>query len=61
MSHSLWMAFGLVFILEGLMPFLLPGTWRRMMIQITLQNDKTLRIFGLMSMLIGLAWLYLMR
>lgn len=51
-------AVGLVFVLEGLLPFLAPHIWRRMMAQMMVQNDRTLRTFGLVSMLIGLALLY---
>lgn len=51
-------ALGLVFVIEGLLPFLAPHVWRRLMAQMVIQNDKTLRIFGLVSMLIGLGLLY---
>lgn len=61
MATAFSLAIGFVFILEGIMPFLFPGTWRNAMTQIINQNDKTLRIYGLISMLIGLAWLYLNR
>ncbi len=49
---------GLVFVIEGLTPFLAPRTWRRAMQQMFMQNDKVLRIFGLVSMLAGLGLLY---
>lgn len=52
------MAFGLVLILEGLLPFLMPGFWRRVMQQALMQNDKSLRVCGFISMLIGLGLLY---
>jgi len=52
-------AVSLVFILEGLLPFLAPRVWRRAMHQMMMQNDKTLRILGLAAMLIGLGLLYL--
>jgi uncharacterized protein YjeT (DUF2065 family) len=57
----LWVAIGLVFILEGLMPFLVPRAWRRIMQQMIIQNDRAVRLFGLTSMLIGLGLLYLIR
>lgn len=59
MLQSLWLAMGLVFIIEGLLPFLAPGIWRRSMLQMTVQSDKAIRLFGLISMLIGLIVLYL--
>jgi uncharacterized protein YjeT (DUF2065 family) len=54
-------AIGLVFVFEGLTPFLAPKLWRRAMQQMFLQSDKSLRTFGLVSMLIGLAIVYLAR
>lgn len=58
MLQFFMMAVGLVFVIEGLLPFLIPQWWRRLMAQMVIQNDKTLRIFGLISMLIGLGLLY---
>jgi uncharacterized protein YjeT (DUF2065 family) len=58
MMQTFLMAVGLVFILEGLMPFLGPRFYRRMMQQMLLQSDTTLRVFGLTSMLSGLGLLY---
>lgn len=57
-AHPLLIAIGLVFIIEGLTPFLMPGAWRRAMQQAVSQNDKTVRMFGLVSMLVGLGFLY---
>ena len=54
-------ALGLVFVIEGLMPFLAPNLWRKAMQQMTLQNNSSLRIFGLINMLIGLLLLYVLR
>ena len=50
---------GLVFVFEGILPFLVPHLWRRMMEAMIMQENKMLRIFGLGSMLVGLAILYL--
>jgi uncharacterized protein YjeT (DUF2065 family) len=61
MLQLFFTALGLVFIFEGITPFLGPRLWRRMMQQMIIQNDKSLRIFGLVSMLIGLIILYLTR
>ena len=52
-------AFALVFVLEGLMPFLAPARWRDMVTQIAQADDGTLRKIGLFSMLFGLGLLYL--
>ena len=47
-------AVGLLFVFEGVLPFLSPPFWRRVMQQVLIQSDRTLRIMGLVSMLIGL-------
>jgi len=59
MINSFWLALGLVFVIEGLLPFLAPRFWRRMMQHMMMQNDSSLRTFGIVSMLIGLGILYL--
>jgi uncharacterized protein YjeT (DUF2065 family) len=48
----------LVFIFEGMLPFLSPRWWRRAMQQMMIQSDRALHLFGLMSMLIGVFLLY---
>lgn len=47
-------AFGLLLILEGIIPFLYPQRWRGLVASLALVNDKQLRIMGLVSMLLGL-------
>ncbi|MHB1949578.1 MAG: DUF2065 domain-containing protein [Gammaproteobacteria bacterium] len=61
MLEPLLIAIGLVFIFEGLTPFLAPRLWRRMMQQLLMQDDKTLRVFGFISMIIGLGLVYWIR
>lgn len=48
-------ALGLLFVFEGILPFLSPPFWRQVMQQMFVQNDRVLRAMGLISMLIGLA------
>ncbi len=36
-----------------------PGRWREMVEQVARLDDRTLRVFGLCSMLVGLGLLYL--
>ncbi len=48
-------ALGLLFVFEGILPFLSPRIWRRVMQQMFTQSDRGMHIMGLMSMLIGLA------
>lgn len=59
MTSSLLLAFALMLVLEGMMPFLAPAAWRetfRRLIQLT---DGQIRFVGLSSMLIGLVLLML--
>lgn len=55
----LLVALAMVFIVEGVLPFLSPSLLRRYMAQVVSMDDRSLRIGGLVSMLIGLALLYL--
>jgi uncharacterized protein YjeT (DUF2065 family) len=56
---TLWAALALVLVIEGLMPFLSPGGWRRMFMQVLQMSDGQIRFFGLCSVLLGLALLAL--
>jgi uncharacterized protein YjeT (DUF2065 family) len=61
MTTSLFIAFALMLVLEGLLPFLAPGTWRdtfRRLIQLT---DGQIRFVGLTSMLAGIMLLMVFR
>lgn len=59
--NALWSALALVLVIEGLMPFLAPGSFRRTMGQVVQMPDVQLRLVGLFSMLIGLLLLYWVR
>jgi uncharacterized protein YjeT (DUF2065 family) len=59
MWHDLWIAFALVLVIEGVWPFLSPGGMRRALLFAAAQDDRSLRTAGLVSMLAGLALLYL--
>ncbi|KTD14448.1 DUF2065 domain-containing protein [Legionella israelensis] len=50
-------ALALVLVLEGLMPFASPERWRSLLRKIIEQDEKTLRIAGFFSMLVGVALL----
>lgn len=54
-------AIGLVFVFEGVMISASPRVWRKMMQQMLNQQDRHLRIIGLISMLIGLAFVCIAR
>lgn len=49
----------LIFIFEGILPFLSPKIWRRVMLFMIIKNDRSLRLSGGVSMILGLALLYL--
>jgi len=61
MSTTLVMAFALMLIIEGVLPFLLPKLWRDTFRRITEFTDGQIRFFGLSSMLVGLLILYIVR
>ncbi len=46
-------ALALVFVIEGMLPFISPSRWRSTMMRMSLQNDQILRKFGLISMVFG--------
>ena len=50
-------AIALMLVFEGIMPFLSPERWRRIMNNALRLSDTGLRAIGLVSMLIGLALL----
>lgn len=61
MAGSLWTAFALVLVLEGVLPFLAPGLWRDTFRRIMELSDGQIRFIGLTSMLVGLLLLLLTR
>ncbi len=61
MSDSLLTALALLLVLEGLLPFLVPGVWRDAFRKLTELSDGQLRFMGLTSMLAGLLVLALAR
>lgn len=58
--HDLFVALALVLVLEGLLPFASPGTWRRAMLQVARLNDGQVRGVGLACMCAGLLALFLL-
>ena len=59
MWQQLATAFCLMLVLEGIIPFLYPGRWRRMVESLADMDTKTLRLVGLGSMVAGTGLLYL--
>ena len=57
MGTTFLLAFALMLIIEGLLPFLAPSTWRETFRRITQLSDGQIRFFGLTSMVIGVVLL----
>ena len=51
---SLWPAFALLLIVEGILPFAAPGIWRDIFRKLIDMSDGQLRFIGLLSMALGL-------
>lgn len=58
MWDSLWIAFGLVLVIEGLMPALNPKGFKNTMSTIRELDERSLRTMGLISMSVGAAVVY---
>jgi uncharacterized protein YjeT (DUF2065 family) len=52
-------AVALVFIIEGMMPFISPRRWRNLLAMAEQMDDRVIRNIGLGSMLLGVILLYL--
>jgi uncharacterized protein len=50
---SLWPAFALLLIVEGILPFAAPGLWRETFRKLIELSDGQLRFIGLISMALG--------
>ncbi|MEX2488380.1 MAG: DUF2065 domain-containing protein [Pseudomonadales bacterium] len=59
MWRDLGVAFCLVLVIEGIIPFLYPRRWKELVIMLAEVDDKTMRLVGLASMLSGTVFLYL--
>ncbi len=58
MWEDLLRAVALMMVIEGILPFLNPMLLRDAMDRLQEMDDRTLRIMGLLSMLIGVGFLY---
>jgi len=61
MSDDLWRALCLMLVIEGLLPFLSPASFRRRLQQLAQMPERSLRILGLGCMLLGVVLLYLLK
>ena len=58
MGRSLILAFALMLVLEGIIPFVAPATWRETFTRLIRLADGQIRFVGLGSMLLGLVILF---
>ena len=61
MLNVLLLAFALMLVIEGLLPFLAPRVWRETFRRVTELSDGQIRFIGLSSMLIGVVLLTVFR
>lgn len=52
-------AFALYLVLEGVLPFMNPQALKRALLALSQLEDRQLRVFGLVSMAVGITLLYL--
>ena len=53
--NALLLAFGMMLVLEGLLPFLSPRQWRALFAQAAKLTDGQLRFLGLTALVVGCA------
>ncbi len=54
MTSTLLLAFALMLVIEGFLPFVAPATWRETFRRLIQFSDGQIRFVGLTSMLVGL-------
>ncbi|MBS0602787.1 MAG: DUF2065 domain-containing protein [Proteobacteria bacterium] len=61
MWHDLLSAFGLMLVMEGVVPFLSPQALRTALVRLASLSDRELRVGAALSMALGVAVLYWIR
>jgi uncharacterized protein len=61
MLNTLLLAFALMLVIEGFLPFLAPRVWRETFRRVTEMSDGQIRFIGLSSMLAGIVLLTVFR
>ena len=61
MLNLLLLAFALMLVIEGLLPFLAPRAWRETFRRVTELSDGQIRFIGLISLLLGVLLLTVWR
>lgn len=59
--QDLFVALALVLVIEGIMPFLSPKSLRRTYAQMVQMDDRSLRIIGLVCMIVGVVLLSIVK
>ena len=59
MWHDLAVALCLLLVIEGLLPSLVPGLWKRMVLTLSDAPERRIRMAGLVFMFTGAVLLYL--
>ncbi len=59
MGEILLAAFALMLVIEGVLPFISPSSWRNVFERATRMTDGQIRFLGLTSMIAGVAMLLL--
>jgi uncharacterized protein YjeT (DUF2065 family) len=54
-------AIALMFIIEGIMPFINPGTFRQMLEMVSKMEERSVRTLGAVWMFLGIGLLYWVR
>jgi hypothetical protein len=61
MWKDIAVALCLVLVIEGIVPFLYPRRWRALALSLAEIDDRTMRIAGFVSMVLGTLLLYLIK
>ncbi|HBP15684.1 MAG: DUF2065 domain-containing protein [Pseudomonadota bacterium] len=61
MWEQIGAALCLVLVIEGILPFLFPARWRTLAESLRTVDDKTIRLVGFASMILGASLLFLVK
>ncbi len=61
MWKELFIAFALLLVIEGILPFINPNIWRKSLEATSKLNNHTVRLIGFLSMMSGVILLYLIQ
>lgn len=59
-NKTLWLAAAFMLMFEGLMPLIAPALWRRIFERMVQMPDQVIRLFGVVSVLLGLLMYWLL-